>query len=386
MTADDVAGQHGTRDHLDRGRPATDRAPVLHAAFGALASDNELRRAVAIRLGQEFERKNASSKPDVYMADTWLFATDVVLEVLAEHPADLPRPGDVAAADGWDLVNPGALYAAAVHAVAWELLEQTSDTADQPPSEESIHEARATAEKILGAVDLPVATDSTTPPGSVAGEGSESFSKNPSTSPAAVFCSSRNPDPPLPVPQPSDRAALSETEASRAAFVGAEAELARLRSENERLADRFVVAEQERAAWKVAADQAAAARNDWRVRAQAAEQEAATLRRWKAEALPVIGGLQELGRALGLPLGTQITGPEAVEAAAALRTQVAAAEDQSRAVMSELVELLDGIEAWATELAASAPEAYGHIASTERRQFAAELRRRFDLPEGGEDG
>lgn len=49
--------------------------------------------------------------------------------------------------------------------------------------------------------------------------------------------------------------------------------------------------------------------------------ELADLRRWKAEALPVIAGLQELGRALGLPLGEQITGPRAVEAAERLRAE-----------------------------------------------------------------
>lgn len=34
-----------------------------------------------------------------------------------------------------------------------------------------------------------------------------------------------------------------------------------------------------------------------------------------------LDGLQELGRALGLPLGEQITGPRAVEAARALRAR-----------------------------------------------------------------
>ena len=38
------------------------------------------------------------------------------------------------------------------------------------------------------------------------------------------------------------------------------------------------------------------------------------LRRWKAEALPVLDGMQELGRALGLPLGSRITGQEALAA------------------------------------------------------------------------
>ena len=48
-----------------------------------------------------------------------------------------------------------------------------------------------------------------------------------------------------------------------------------------------------------------------------------SLRRWKAEALPVMDGLQELGGALGLPLGTRITGREAVDAALDLRNRAA---------------------------------------------------------------
>lgn len=47
----------------------------------------------------------------------------------------------------------------------------------------------------------------------------------------------------------------------------------------------------------------------------ASAEEIERLRRWKAEALPVIDGLQELGNALGLPLGSSITGPEAAERA-----------------------------------------------------------------------
>lgn len=43
------------------------------------------------------------------------------------------------------------------------------------------------------------------------------------------------------------------------------------------------------------------------------------LTRWKTEALPVMDGLQELGRALGLPLGTRITGPDALAEVRRLR-------------------------------------------------------------------
>ncbi len=45
------------------------------------------------------------------------------------------------------------------------------------------------------------------------------------------------------------------------------------------------------------------------------------LRRWKAEALPVLDGLQEVGHALGIGLGQQITGRGAVDAALDLRNE-----------------------------------------------------------------
>jgi hypothetical protein len=45
------------------------------------------------------------------------------------------------------------------------------------------------------------------------------------------------------------------------------------------------------------------------------------LRQWKQEALPVLDGLQELGRALDLPLGERITGTRAVKAAEAMRAE-----------------------------------------------------------------
>jgi hypothetical protein len=56
-------------------------------------------------------------------------------------------------------------------------------------------------------------------------------------------------------------------------------------------------------------------------RSHAAEAERDRLQRWKDEALPVIAGLQELGRALGLRLGESITGPEAAKAAEAMRAE-----------------------------------------------------------------
>lgn len=42
--------------------------------------------------------------------------------------------------------------------------------------------------------------------------------------------------------------------------------------------------------------------------------EVETLTRWKNEAMPVMDGLQELGRALDIPLGHSITGPDALAA------------------------------------------------------------------------
>jgi hypothetical protein len=54
--------------------------------------------------------------------------------------------------------------------------------------------------------------------------------------------------------------------------------------------------------------------------------EVTRLRRWKEEATEVILGLQDLGRALGLPLGERITGESAAEAAEALTARAEAAE------------------------------------------------------------
>lgn len=56
------------------------------------------------------------------------------------------------------------------------------------------------------------------------------------------------------------------------------------------------------------------------------------LRAWKAEALPVIAGLQEVGRALGTPLGQQITARATVDLALDLRNQ----RDEARAEADRL--------------------------------------------------
>ncbi|MCR1785332.1 hypothetical protein KVF89_22520 [Nocardioides carbamazepini] len=64
------------------------------------------------------------------------------------------------------------------------------------------------------------------------------------------------------------------------------------------------------------------------------------LRRWKAEATTLFDGMQDLGRALGIPLGVLITGPKAVEAAGALRARAEAAESALAAVRA-LADLWD---------------------------------------------
>jgi len=70
------------------------------------------------------------------------------------------------------------------------------------------------------------------------------------------------------------------------------------------------------------ADFVTTARNEW----DGLLDEVEALRRWKAEAMSLFDGMQDLGRALGLPLGTLITGPVAVKAAEALRAKVARVE------------------------------------------------------------
>lgn len=59
---------------------------------------------------------------------------------------------ELAEHDGWDLVGADSLYARAVEAVAWDLIEQTSDTADLEPSAETYREAMFTAHRLLGAL------------------------------------------------------------------------------------------------------------------------------------------------------------------------------------------------------------------------------------------
>lgn len=70
-------------------------------------------------------------------------------------------------------------------------------------------------------------------------------------------------------------------------------------------------------------------------------EEVRQLRSWKAQALPVIEGLWDLGRELGIPLGVVITGPVGVEAARVLRLRheaVLAEADRARVVYGETLD------------------------------------------------
>lgn len=83
------------------------------------------------------------------------------------------------------------------------------------------------------------------------------------------------------------------------------------------------------------AERFAAERDRYRLAWLSASRRARRLRRWKVEALTVMAGLQDLGRALGVPLGASITGPQAGEAARALRERAEKAErerDVARAI------------------------------------------------------
>lgn len=75
------------------------------------------------------------------------------------------------------------------------------------------------------------------------------------------------------------------------------------------------------------------------------------LHRWKTEALPVLDGLQELGKALGLPLGSRITGRDALAAVERLtrerdddRRVADIAVDQKRRLLRERDELRAEVE------------------------------------------
>ncbi len=79
-------------------------------------------------------------------------------------------------------------------------------------------------------------------------------------------------------------------------------------------------------------------------RVKAAEAEVERLARWQSDALPVIDGLQELGRSLGLILGDSVTGPKAHAAAEALKSRAESAEATIARVRELAYESDDGTE------------------------------------------
>ena len=93
------------------------------------------------------------------------------------------------------------------------------------------------------------------------------------------------------------------------------------------------------------------------------------LERWKAEALEVMSGLRELGKALGLGLGVQITGPAALAEVARLTAE----RDALAAQVARVEEVLDH---WRTvdEGNAAYAERIG-----ERSRFADGLASRADM-------
>ena len=84
---------------------------------------------------------------------------------------------------------------------------------------------------------------------------------------------------------------------------------------------------------------------------QETARERESLRRWKDEALPVLDGLQQLGDVLRLPLGSQITGPEALTAAARLireRDELRAEVERLRAGIEALAESFEEDVDWSS--------------------------------------
>lgn len=55
----------------------------------------------------------------------------------------------VANEDGWDNIDGEQVLARAIEAMGWDLIEQTSDTADREPSQETFREACKTAARIV---------------------------------------------------------------------------------------------------------------------------------------------------------------------------------------------------------------------------------------------
>lgn len=91
------------------------------------------------------------------------------------------------------------------------------------------------------------------------------------------------------------------------------------------------------------------------------------LSHWKAEALPVIDGLQELGAELGIRLGGRITGPDALAAVKALTARAEAAE-----------QAVQRVREFADETAAFASRAWDDISAHYTRTAAAGILRALD--------
>lgn len=75
-----------------------------------------------------------------------------------------------------------------------------------------------------------------------------------------------------------------------------------------------------------------------------AHAEVERLRRWKADALPVLDGLQELGKALGLPLGSRITGTEALAAVERLTSERGDLTTEVERLRAALIAVIDDWE------------------------------------------
>jgi hypothetical protein len=111
----------------------------------------------------------------------------------------------------------------------------------------------------------------------------------------------------------------------------AEAEVERLRAERDDYVGRYETAHASRMHAEDCYRRAVAERDQ--------------LRRWKAEAAPVLIGLQDLGKALGVPLGTRITGQTAAEQAAALVAERDLLRAQVAAVRVKINVLAEAVEA-----------------------------------------
>lgn len=73
------------------------------------------------------------------------------------------------------------------------------------------------------------------------------------------------------------------------------------------------------------------------------------LERWKAEMLPVLEGMQELGKALNLPLGAQISGPAALAAVEEKKRAIQVFIEKIGDLEAERIQLKADLESWKAE-------------------------------------